>query len=119
MRRNLDRSRTRRTVRRTQLSLLANGHLTHRIESWANFGADCGIEYRYPLLDRRLMEFCLGLPPAVTFQQGWKRYLFRHTVSPFLPPCVAWSTSKRDPAWLASRQRIRQTASNLVFDQYQ
>ncbi len=43
-------------ARRTQLRLLRGGHLSKRLEGWAS-GAARGIEYRYPLLDRRLLEW--------------------------------------------------------------
>ena len=34
------------------------------MEGWAATGACRGIEYRHPLLDRRILEFALSLPPA-------------------------------------------------------
>ena len=56
-------------VRRTQARLLRSGHLCQRIEGWAASGARHGIAYRYPLLDRRLLELALGLPPE-QFRRG-------------------------------------------------
>lgn len=50
-------------VRHSMLQNLRRGYLVQRIEDWAASGARRGIEYRYPLLDRRLLEFALGLPP--------------------------------------------------------
>ena len=85
-------------VRRTQLRLLQAGHLVDRIEGWAASGARRGIEYRYPLLDRRLLEFALGLPPN-SFRRGrWGRWLFRHGCRTLLPPEILWNRLKADPA---------------------
>ena len=85
-------------VRRSQLGLLQAGHLADRIEGWAASGARRGIEYRYPLLDRRLLEFALGLPPEQFRRGRWGRWLFRHGCTPMLPAEVCWNRSKRDPA---------------------
>jgi len=97
-------------VRTNQLALLMNGHLTKRIEGWAQEGAAHGIEYRYPLLDQRVIEFCLSLPPEMFMKKGWKRYLFRHTTTKeLLPDSVAWNKSKRDRALGASHRASRAT----------
>ena len=91
---------TRRTigVRRTQLRLLQAGHLVERMEGWAASGAARGIEYRYPLLDRRLLEFALSLPPEQFRRGRWGRWLFRQGCEPLLPAEVCWNRRKADPA---------------------
>ena len=89
-------------VRRSQVRLLQFPHLSVRIEGWAASGARRGIEYRYPLLDRRLLEFALGLP-AAQFRRGrWGRWLMRHALRTVLPPEVCWHASKTDPGRFAS-----------------
>ena len=89
-----------------------SGHLGERMEGWAASGARRGIEYRYPLLDRRLLEFALGLPPEQYRRGRWNRWLMRHALGaalrgapsgtsaggPVLPPEVCWNRSKADPA---------------------
>ena len=85
-------------VRRSQLGLLQAGHLADRIEGWAASGARRGIEYRYPLLDRRLLEFALGLPPEQFRRGRWGRWLFRHGCAQLLPAEICWNRIKRDPA---------------------
>jgi len=99
LRQHADRMRTFVGVRRTQLARLDNGHITKRIEAWADYTASQGIKHRYPLLDRRLLDYCLGLPPALTLHQGWKRYLFRYTMRQLLPAAVTWRIGKRDQAF--------------------
>ena len=85
-------------TRRTQLQLLASAHLSARIEDCAASGARHGIEYRYPLLDRRVLEFACGLP-AEQFQRGsCSRLLMRRALRTVLPPEVCSNTSKADPA---------------------
>ena len=85
-------------VRSAQLQLLRAGHLSERIEGWAAGGARRGIEYAYPLLDRRLLEFALGLPPEQFRRGRWGRWLFRRSLGAVLPPAVCWNAGKTDPA---------------------
>ena len=95
-------------VRRSQLARLQSGIVTMRLENWAASGATHGLEYRYPLLDRRLLEFALGLPPEQFKRPEAQRWLMRHALSPqapcahsgapVLPPQVCWRSPKADPA---------------------
>ena len=85
-------------VRRTQARLLRSGHLSQRIKGWAASGARHGLEYRYPLLDRRLLEFALGLPPEQFRRGRWSRWLMRYALDGVLPPEICWNSDKADPA---------------------
>ncbi len=96
--------RERPGVRQNQIDLLNNGHLTERMESWALLGATSGIEYRYPLVDRRIIEYSLGIPSWLYFKNGWKRYQFRCTIEGILPQEVQWKKIKSDPAWLRAQK---------------
>jgi len=53
-----------------------------------------GIEPRYPFFDRRVIEFCLGLPEEQKFADGWPRVLLRRAMDGILPAAVQWRTSK-------------------------
>ncbi|MCE2423441.1 MAG: hypothetical protein J4G03_09095 [Gemmatimonadetes bacterium] len=81
-----------------QLHVLQLGHLSRRMEGWAASGASLGLEYAYPLLDRRVLEFALGLPPDQYRRGRWSRWLIRHALGSVLPPEVRWNREKRDPA---------------------
>ena len=85
-------------VRRTQLALLQGAPHANRAENWAASAARHGIEYGYPLLDRRLLEFALGLPPEQFLRGNGTRLLMRRALGSVLPPEVCWHTSKADPA---------------------
>ena len=69
------------------------------MEGWAASGARRGIEYCYPLLDRRVLEFTLGLS-SEQFRAGrWGRRLMRHALRSILPPVVCRQEDKpADPA---------------------
>ena len=83
-------------VRQRQLHRLRNGLLSERMEREIAQGARFGLEYRYPLLDRRLVEFALSLPPEV-FCGPPTRFLMRCAVSGLLPKEVCWNEDKTDP----------------------
>ena len=86
--------RERLGVQRMQWRWLDNGHIIKRVESWAVNGARCGIQYHYPMLDRRILEYCLGIPPNQFVQNGWKRSLMRRAVDGLIPPEIQWERSK-------------------------
>ena len=94
-------SRTRPGVRTNQIRLLESGHLAFRIEHWARAGSEVGIEYRYPLLDKRVIELCLSFPAEAWFADGRTRAVFRDAIAPVLPPGFAEESPKQEPARMA------------------
>lgn len=67
------------------VNLQLYGHLAARMDTWANWSAACGIQYRYPLLDRRIMEFILTVPERYHFVDRAPRYLARASTQDLLP----------------------------------
>ena len=95
--------RTRRwptSARRGQLESLGRRGLGEHLERWAASGVRHGLEYRYPLLDRRVLELALSLPPEQFRRGPSSRWLMRHALAldAVLPPEVCWHESKSDPA---------------------
>ncbi len=95
-------------VRTMQLRLLNHGHITQRMESWYAHGERLGLSYRYPLTDKRLLEFALAVPGELFFRHGWKRYLFRRSVAGILPDDLQWRKSKLDQAWVRGNNHLSQ-----------
>ncbi len=92
-------------VHATQVDLLERGHVTRRIESWAWSGDRVGVTYRYPLLDRRVLDLCLGLPEGLWWHAGQRRWLFRRVADGILPVGIASEAVKNEPAlWQRSGQ---------------
>ena len=89
--------RVRPGVRKQQLRLLNNAHLVHRVEAWNDEGVANGVQYAYPLLDKRIVQFSLGIPSSLFSHQGWQRYLFRTAMDGVLPQSVRWNTVKYEP----------------------
>jgi len=51
-------------------------------------------ELRYPMMDKRLLEFCLALPLDWKVNKGYKRYAVRAGLNGILPPEIQWRNSK-------------------------
>jgi asparagine synthase (glutamine-hydrolysing) len=52
------------------------------------------MELRYPYKDKRLIEFCYGIPNEMKFRLGWGRYLQRISMEGILPPQIQWRDNK-------------------------
>ena len=81
-------------LRRNFLELWRAGHLQQRIESWAQAGLRRGLIYRYPLLDKRLVEFAFRVPEEFFHRDGYTRYLFRKASEGWLGSELVWGSPK-------------------------
>jgi asparagine synthase (glutamine-hydrolysing) len=95
--------RLRASVRKNMLAQLEDGHLSRRMEDWAAEGARHGIEYRYPLLDRRIVEYCLSLPAGAFVHSGFPRFLMRAAICDLLPADWRWADAKSEPAKISTQ----------------
>lgn len=86
--------------RRYLCNLLLWGHLGARADSWTAWAAPSKLQYRYPLLERRLIEFTVGLPPEVLSHDGRIRFMPRAAMGSAFP----MPRSKSDKANAALRR---------------
>ncbi|HEX3102336.1 MAG TPA: asparagine synthase-related protein, partial [Pyrinomonadaceae bacterium] len=73
---------------------LTSGHRSLVLERSEQAAANFNVEPRFPFFDRRLIEFCISLPPGQRIYKGWTRSIFRHAMTGILPPDVQWRTDK-------------------------
>lgn len=113
-----------------RISLLTNGHLPGRCVLHAIYGGTAGVEYRFPLLDRRVLEFMLSLPVDHFLANGWNREPFRTSMRGILPEIIRTWRHKYTPIsgyichmshrkqWaLEAMRRVRDDeAANAIFD---
>ena len=52
------------------------------------------LRHSYPLLDKRVVEFCLAVPARYKVRNGYHRYLIRKALDGILPPRIQWRTTK-------------------------
>ena len=81
-----------------QRRLWRHGSFITGMEHNAVNGRLHGIEYRYPLLDRRLLEFALSLPPEQFRHGRHDRWVMRRAFRSVLPPEVCWRPKDGGPA---------------------
>jgi asparagine synthase (glutamine-hydrolysing) len=84
------------TERENHWRNLTSGILTQGLEILDQYAAAFSIEARHPFMDKRLIEFCLSLPPEQKFHQGWSRYIMRRAMEKILPQQVQWRYGKSD-----------------------
>ena len=70
------------------------GVMPATIEIIHHAAAAFGIEVRFPFWDRRLIEFCLGLPPRFKIRGGYTRWILRSAMEGYLPPDIQWRRGK-------------------------
>jgi asparagine synthase (glutamine-hydrolysing) len=83
-----------RTAREEHCHRINSGRLWLAIEELGRAAAPYGVEPRYPLLDKRLVEFSLALPLSQKLSQGWNRAILRRAMNQVLPEQVRWRTGK-------------------------
>ena len=87
--------------RQLHLRYLKFYHLQERCESWMISGYRRGIEYRYPLLDRRIIEYMIKVPSLLLCRTDHFRPLLRIIGEGWLPDEIRLNYSKRDPVHMA------------------
>jgi asparagine synthase (glutamine-hydrolysing) len=83
-----------RSAREEHHALLTSGLLPYAFELTDKASAAFGMESRHAFADRRLVEFCLALPPQQKLREGWIRLIVRRALSDVLPAKVAWRGGK-------------------------
>ena len=98
-----------------QRAMLLGGYLEMRMNAWAESGARRGLRYAYPLLDRKLLEFALCLPPEAYFRDNQNRWLIRQLLQRYAPEPVVMNRSKLEPTRsLAMVRAIEQARPRLA-----
>lgn len=114
-------------IQRSMVSRLWGRPLAFDVAAVVRMWADVGIEYRTPLLDRRLIEFALAFPPACRTVTGLSRTLLRQAMQGLVPPAIVARTGKasflevvvrmavESSRWLSRRARPGPMASARWF----
>ena len=84
------------TERELHRRLLVQGNMPAVLETLDRCAARFQVEVRYPFWDRRLIEFCLALPPNLKLHRGWSRRIMRIGLDSVLPKKIQWRVDKSD-----------------------
>ena len=74
--------------------LLQGPYLTVGLERYDRVAGAYGIEPRHPLLDKRLVEFCVNLPWRQKVHNGWTKYVMRRALAGYIPDSVRWRAGR-------------------------
>ena len=88
------------------------------IESLEPLSSESKIEHRMPFFDRRLMEYCLSIPPEMKIKNGVNRYVFRKAMNGTLPESIRNRYTKSDLSPFAIREinaMPQEELDNLIF----
>ena len=72
----------------------ASGLLAFSNEVGDKVGAAFAVDHRHPFFDKRLVDFCLALPPHQKLNKGWDRVVMRRAMQGILPDSVRWRGDK-------------------------
>jgi asparagine synthase (glutamine-hydrolysing) len=103
--------------RQHHLGLLGFYHLQKRCESWAINGYCKGVEYRYPLLDRRIIEYMLKIPSELLCKTDHFRPLLRLISKGVLPDEVRLNRYKNDPVYWSYMDELFKEAAIFSMEE--
>lgn len=99
------------------LGMLNFYHLQERCESWYETGYREGVEYRYPLLDKRIVEYMLRVPSLLLTKTSYRRQLLREAVKGILNEEVRMGSMKNDPVYWTYMKELWREAALLFMDE--
>ncbi len=85
-----------RSEREDHYRLMTRPMMHRVVELLEASAAAAGMELRLPFCDRRLLEFCLAMPPTQKRHDGWTRIGMRRAMEGILPASIQWRNAKSD-----------------------
>jgi asparagine synthase (glutamine-hydrolysing) len=84
---------------RERAAAIEHPYLTVGRERYDRVASAVAVEPRDPFLDRRVVAFCLSIPPAQKLRQGWPKAILRRAMAGRLPDAVRWRRGKQHLGW--------------------
>ena len=107
-----------RSRREFHLSMLYTYHISERTGPWCVTGYKNGVLYRYPLLDKRIVEYMLKVPSRMLVKDSiYTRIIPREISAGLLPETVRWRLGKSDPAAFSMASQQQKEWALLVIDE--
>jgi asparagine synthase (glutamine-hydrolysing) len=101
------------TARGEHWYALTSGLMQYSLQTLGELAAAFSLELHYPFCDRRLVEFCLALPPEQKLHQGWTRSIMRRAMAGILPPEVQWRKGKGNLS-ANFKQRLKEDEQEMI-----
>jgi hypothetical protein len=106
-----------RSRRERHLNLLYNYFNPELTEHWAIMGFKNGIVYRYPLLDKRIIEYVLTIPSHLMVRNETERILIRDLCKDLLPESVLKIKVYIDPVYFSTRRILTREVGDSLMDE--
>lgn len=88
--------RSPKTEREDHYIKLLSSTISWTLEVQSKTAAPFDVEVRYPFWDKRLVEFCLSIPPQQKMYNGLTRMIMRRAMNGILPEKIQWRPDKGD-----------------------
>lgn len=88
--------------------------LTVGLERYERVASSFGVEASHPLLDIRLISYCLGLPWYCKTHHGWTKTILRQACKNLLPSEVIWRKDKDSLMWYFNFMLLMQKADYFI-----
>lgn len=85
-----------RTERENHCQRLTGIGMSQALELLDKVSLAHDVEVRFPFWDKRLIEYCVSLPPSQKIFQGWTRMVMRRAMAGILPDLIQWRVDKTD-----------------------
>ncbi len=82
------------SLQEKNIERITHPHVSQRLEYCLLIARKYGIEYRYPLLDVRLIECYLAIPARLKARNGIGRYAIRKAIEGLVPEKIQWRNDK-------------------------
>lgn len=99
---------------RFALNLLGNYHIPDRMDCWAMNAEQYGFDYKYPLLDKDLLEFWFSLPVEYTYKNFHSRLLYREAMKSILTEKIRIRKDKGEGLRIAYSQQNRYIGQKYI-----
>lgn len=110
------------TARQIHWHSLNSGLIQSALEIADKAACAFSVSPSYPFCDRRLMEFCLAIPPEQKFSGGWTRLIARRALAGILPNALQTRISKANLGASSKPNLIeyeQDNLKNLIFNKSQ
>lgn len=103
--------------RQMHLRYLKFNHLQERCGIWTVMGYRTGVEYRYPLLDKRIIEYMIKVPSELLCRNNQFRPLPGIVCRGLLPDDVLLNTTKKDHLFSAWWEELVKQSALLFMNE--
>ena len=93
-------------------------HITERIDSWAINAERYGIDYKYPLLDKDLLEYWFSLPIEHTYHKFHSRLLYRASLKGILTEKIRMRRDKGEGMRISYSQQQAKKSDEFIKNEY-